>query len=65
MKQVDEFLVSCEDQETAKHVIQAINSKMTVYIKELNLISRFNGVDVEQTWYYIKLSNVIYIQKTL
>ena len=55
MKQVDDFCVSCEDQETAKHVIAAINEKMTIDIKELGIISRFNGVDIHQTSHYIKL----------
>ena len=63
MKQVDNFCVSCEDRETAKHVIAAINAKMTIDVKELGLISRFNGVDVEQTRYYIKLSNEVYLNK--
>ena len=65
MKQVDDFSVSCEDRETAKSVIKAINDKMTIDVKELGLISRFNGVDVEQTRYYIKLSNAVYIRKIL
>ena len=65
MKQVDDFSVSCEDRETAKHVIKAINDKMTIDVKELGLISRFNGVDVEQSRYYIKLSNAVYIRKIL
>ena len=49
MKQVDDFCVSCEDRATAKNVIQAINAKMTIDVKELGLISRFNGMDVQQT----------------
>ena len=65
MKQVDNFSVSCEDCETAKSVIKAIHDKMTIDVKELGLISRFNGVDVEQTRYYIKLSNAVYIRKIL
>ena len=65
MKQVDDFCVSCQDRETAKHVIREINEKMTIDVKELGLISRFNGVDVEQTRHYIKLSNAVYINKIL
>ena len=48
MKKVDDFCVSCEDSKTAKHVIAAINAKMTIDVKELGLISQFNGVDVSQ-----------------
>ena len=65
MKQVDDFCVSCEDRDTAKNVIAAINDKMTIDVKELGLISRFNGVDVTQTRHYIKLSNAVYIEKIL
>ena len=63
MKQVDDFCVSCKDRDTAKNVIAAINAKMTIDVKELGLISRFNGVNVEQTRYYIKLSNAVYLKK--
>ena len=45
MKQVDDFCVLCEDREIAKGVIQAINAKMTIDVKELGLISCFNGMD--------------------
>ena len=48
MKQVDDFCVSCADGETAKHVIAAINRQMTIDVKELGIISRFNGVDIQQ-----------------
>ena len=65
MKQVDDFSVSCEDRDTAKHVISAINEKMTIDVKELGLISRFNGVDVHQTRHYIKIYNETYIDKIL
>ena len=65
MKQVDDFCVSCQDRETAKAVIRAINDKMTIDVKELGLISRFNGMDIEQTRHYIKLSNALYINKIL
>ena len=49
MKQVDDFCVSCEDRNAAKAVINAINAKMTIDVKKLGLISRFNGMDVQQT----------------
>ena len=65
MKQVDNFCVSCEDCDTAKRVIAAINDKMTIDVKELGRISRFNGVDITQTRHYIKLSNAIYFEKVL
>ena len=65
LRQVDDFAISCEDDEVAQACIQAINSKMTIEVKELGLISRFNGIDVDQTRDYIKLSNATYINKIL
>ena len=65
LRQVDDFAVSCEDENTAKQVIADINSKMTIDVKQLGIIDRFNGVDVTQTKHYIKLSNRTYIEKFL
>ncbi len=65
LRQVDDFAISCEDQETALDVIKAIDSKMTVRIKHLGQITRFNGVDVLQSKHYIKLYNKTYIEKIL
>ena len=63
LRQVDDFAVSCQDHETAKHVIEAINTEMTIQVKELGTVSRFNGVDIQQTRHYIKLYNRTYLQK--
>ena len=38
---------------------------MTIDVKELGLISQFNGIDVHQTRHYIKIYNRTYIQKIL
>ena len=65
LRQVDDFAISCEDKTTAQSVIDIINSKMTVDIKELGTIERFNGVDVLQTKHFIKLYNNTYINKIL
>ena len=65
IRQVDDFAVSCEDEATAKQVIADINSKMTIDVKQLGQIDRFNGVGVTQTKHFIKLSNKTYIDKFL
>ena len=36
---------------------------MTIYVKELGLLSRFNEMNVQQTRNYMKLYNCIYIEK--
>jgi hypothetical protein len=62
---VDDFAVSCENNYIATKVIKQINDKMTIDVKDLGRITRFNGVDVEQTKDYIKLYNATYIDKML
>lgn len=63
LRQVDDFAVSCEDKETALHVIKSINDKMTINVKQLGQVTRFNGVDVLQSKHYVKLYNKTYIEK--
>ena len=65
LRQVDNFAIACEDPALAKTVIADINSKMSIDVKELGLISRYNGVDIEQSREYIKLHNTTYINKLL
>ena len=36
---------------------------MTIKVKPLGIIERFNGIDISQTQHYIKLSNTTYIDK--
>ena len=63
LRQVDDFAVACEDEQTSKGVIADIDSQMTVEIKHLGILDRFNGVDILQTREYIKIHNNTYIQK--
>jgi deoxyuridine 5'-triphosphate nucleotidohydrolase len=65
LRQVDDFAVACEDAKTAQLVIKQINDKMTIDVKDLGQITRFNGVDILQTREYIKLYNRVYIDKML
>ena len=65
LRQVDDFAVSCEDEATATQVIDDINSRMTIDVKKLGMVNRYNGIDVEQTRDYIKLYNRTYLEKIL
>ena len=65
LRQVDDFAVSVEDEETAKEVIEDINSKMTINVKQLGRLERLNGMDILQTKHFIKLSNKTYNNKFL
>jgi hypothetical protein len=49
LHQVDDFAIACEDKDTALHIINAINDKMIIDVKQLGLISRFNSVNILQS----------------
>ena len=63
LRQVDDFAISCQDKDTARDVIESINNEMTIDVKELGMISRFNGVDILQSRNFIRLSNETYLRK--
>lgn len=65
LRQVDDFAVACEDEELSQQVIADINNKMTIDVKHLGKVSRFNGVDIDQTREYIKIHNQTYIEKLI
>ena len=46
-------------------LIVDINTQMTIDIKDLGRLTRYNGVNITQAKYYIKLSNETYIDKLL
>jgi hypothetical protein len=63
--QVDDFSVSASDEALCGRIITHINSKMMMDVKNLGIITRFNGMDVYQTNAYIKLSCGKYLTKML
>ena len=63
--QVDDFAVSAPTVRIGEAIIVAINSKLTVQIKSLGTVNRFNGVDIAQTANFIKVYNNTYIEKIL
>ena len=65
LRQVDDFAISSPTLEIANEVIDIIDSHMTIKVKPLGIIGRFNGVDVAQTKNYIQLSDEIYTNKIL
>ena len=62
---MDDFAVACADRKMSKEIIEDINNQMTIEIKELGLLDRFNGTDIDQTREYIKLHNTTYINKII
>ena len=65
LQQVDNFAISSTQKHTALEIIDNIDKHMTIKVKPLGIISRFNGVDVQQMKYFTKLHNETYINKIL
>ncbi len=43
------------DEATATYVIQQVNEKLNLPIQIMGKVTRFNGIDIEQTRYYVKI----------
>lgn len=65
LRQVDDFSVSAHDEQACKTIITAIGSYLKVPLNDLGLIRKFNGVNVLQTRWYIKISCQDYLLKIL
>ena len=65
LRQVDDFAVATALANMAQHLIDLINQKLRINLKNMGIIDRFNGIDVHQTRYYIKLTCEKYLQKML
>ena len=65
LRQVGDFAVASSNDEYNKEIIELINNELTIEIKDLGRLTRYNGVDVTQGRDYVKLSNATYFQKVL
>ncbi len=65
LRQVDNFAVAAKNESTATLLINEIDSHMTIDIKDLGLLNCYNGMDICQSKYYIKLSNITCINKLM
>lgn len=65
LRQVDDFAVASSSDTINKKIIAAINQELSIDIKDLGRLTRYNGVDVSQTANYVKLSNETYFNKVL
>jgi hypothetical protein len=62
-RQVDNFAIGAPHQRTANIVLNMLDKKLMMPIKRQGLLDMFNGVDVVQTRYYIKIDCHTYIDK--
>ena len=65
MRQVDDFAVAVPSQTTADILFDMIDDALTFPLKRMGLVDLFNGVDVLQTRYYVKISVETYLNKIM
>ena len=63
LRQVDDFAVGATDAKTCDLVFDRMDKHLKIPLKRLGLVSMYNGVNIEQTKHYIKISCESYIEK--
>ena len=64
-RQVDDFAIACKEERIASIIYDAIDQELQIPIKRQGLITLFNGLDVKQSRWFIKISVETYLTKTL
>ena len=64
-RQVDDFAIACKAERIATLIFDAIAFELQIPIKHQGLITLFNGLDVLQSRWYIKIYAKTYLAKTL
>jgi len=60
---VDDFAVAAPNEYTANILLDMIDDKLTIPMKQQGFLDMYNGIDFIQTRYYIKISCTMYIKK--
>ncbi len=63
MCQVNNFAISAPSQRIANHLLDLIDNKLSIPMKRQGLVTLYNGLDILQTWDYIKVSCKTYINR--
>ena len=63
LRQVDDFAVACDNENTANKIWNDIDSKLSAPLKKEGLLRRHNGIDIEQARHHIKIHCSTYITK--
>jgi hypothetical protein len=63
MRQVEDFVIAAPDQHMADILLAQLDKKLMMPIKRQGLLDMFNGVDIVQMKYYIKIDCHTYINK--
>ena len=65
LRQVDDFSVASVSKTTCDKLIEEISKHLTAPLKNLGVVDRFNGVQIEQTNQFVKIHNKEYVEKIL
>ena len=63
LRQVDDFIIGAKTMQLCLDIKQQIQDNMVNPMNELGVIKRFNGLDIQQTRHYVKISCQTYIDK--
>jgi Reverse transcriptase (RNA-dependent DNA polymerase)/GAG-pre-integrase domain len=64
-RQVDDLAIGCADPAAVRDLVRTICDEDGIDLRDEGILSSFNGVDVEQTDRYVKISCESYIDKLL
>jgi hypothetical protein len=62
-RQVDDFAIAAPDAKTADILLDMLDEKLTIPIKRQGFLDMYNGIDVYQTWDYIKIACTSFVNK--
>ena len=65
LRQVDDFAISASTSKACEQRISAIGSFLQVPLNQLGVITKFNGVNIQQAKWFIKVSCQDYLRKIL
>jgi len=63
LRQVDDFAVAAASENITSRVFDLIDDNLTIPLKRLGILTLFNGLDITQSKYYIKVSCKTYIER--
>ena len=63
MRQVDDFAIAAPDAKTSDILMDMIDERLKIPIKQQGYLDMYNGVDISQTRYYIKINLKTFIDK--
>jgi len=65
LRQVDDFAFAVETETNGRNIVNDIDQHLRIRIKYLGALKMFNGMDITQTKYYIKLNCTSYITRII